>query len=178
MFYGSSSGYLDSHYLLYPSQRDYRPCHSTEVSLLKLTKCILLDLDGGDVSVDLSIAFNTVEPKTLFLRFQSLYGISGTVVSLFQSHLTGKTETVNGHSSEPANVSFGAPQGSVLGSVLFILYSAPLPSLTETPSSPSSICRRHTAVSILYSCSDTRQSWPCRHASVTRRPGSHKTNRN
>ena len=42
--------------------------------------------------------------------------------------------TVNDQNSRPADVSFGVPQISVLGPILFILYSAPLSSLTETHS--------------------------------------------
>ena len=59
---------------------------------------------------------------------QSLLGISGTILYCPESYLIGKTKTVNvhGRSSEPAGVFFGVPQGSVLGSILSILYSAPL----------------------------------------------------
>ena len=42
--------------------------------------------------------------------------------------------TVNGRSSRPAGVFFSVPQGSVLGPIIFILYSAPLFSLIETHS--------------------------------------------
>ena len=72
----------------------------------------------------------------LLHRLQSLYGISGTVLSWLEPYLTGRTQTVtvNDRSSRPAGVSFGVPQGTVVGPILFILYSAPLSSLTETHS--------------------------------------------
>ena len=72
----------------------------------------------------------------LFHRHQFLYGISGIVLWWFDSYLTGRTQTVtvSGLSSRPAEISFGVQQGSVLGPIFFILYSAPLSSLIETHS--------------------------------------------
>ena len=58
---------------LCPSQSAYRPCHSTETALPKMTNDILFALDGSDVSVlfllDLSSAFDTIDtmfPSTDF----------------------------------------------------------------------------------------------------------------
>ena len=67
---------------------------------------------------------------------QSVYGYSGTVLSWLKSYLTGRTQTVTvkDRGSRPSDVSFGVPQGSVLGPILFILYSAHLSSLIETQS--------------------------------------------
>jgi len=72
----------------------------------------------------------------LFHRHQFLYGISGIVLWWFDSYLTGRTQTVtvSGLSSRPADISFSVQQGSVLGPIFFILYSAPLSSLIETHS--------------------------------------------
>ena len=81
----------------------------------------------------LSILF---DHNTLLHRLQSVCSISGTVLSWFESYPTGRTQTVtvNDQSSRPADVFFGVPQGSLLGPILFILYSALLSSLFETHS--------------------------------------------
>ena len=79
--------YLNSHDLLCPSQSAYRPCHSTETALLKITNDILRALDGGDVVVftllELSSAFDTIDHYILLHRLRSRYGISGTVFFFF-----------------------------------------------------------------------------------------------
>ena len=106
------------------------------MALLKMNN-ILLALNSGDVSVltflDLSSVFHTIDHHLLFHRLQSLSGISGIVLLWLESYLTGRTQTVtvNGQNSRPAGVFFGVLQGSVLGHILFILYSAPLCFLTE-----------------------------------------------
>ena len=58
----------------------------------------LRDLDDGDVAVltllDLSSAFDTIDHYILLHRLQSLYGVSGTLLSWLESYLTGRTQTV------------------------------------------------------------------------------------
>ena len=51
----------------------------------------------------------------------------------FSSYLTNRTKSVSIHcyTSEPAPISFGVPQGSVLGPVLFVLYTASLSTVIE-----------------------------------------------
>jgi hypothetical protein len=129
--------YLNGHGLLSPNQSAYRPSHSTETALLKVTNDLLVALDNGDVSVlallDLSAAFDTVDHEILLKTLKFHFGISGAVLSWIQSYLSNRTQVVsiNDCTSDPVDLVFGVPQGSVLGPVLFVMYTKPLLTLID-----------------------------------------------
>ena len=170
--------YLTEHKLISPSQSAYRPHHSTETVLLKITNDILLALDSGNVSLltffDLSAAFDTIDHCILLDRLQHMYGISGTALSWFSSYLTNRTQSViiNDHISQVSSLSYGVPQGSVLGPILFILYTKPLSDLIQCHSIKSQAFADDTqlhvsvppsniqsAISSLETCLSDIQTW-------------------
>ena len=75
--------------------------------------------------LDLSAAFDTLDHSILLKRLETTYGVRGTVLDWFVCYLSGRSQTVIVDGVVPASRHFvyGVPQGSVLGPVLFTLYS-------------------------------------------------------
>ena len=84
--------------------------------------------------LDLSSAFDTIDHSILLHRLQMWFGVRGQALSWFKSYLSNRKFTVriDSHQSSPSNVPFGVPQGSVLGPLLFTLYTTPLSSLISS----------------------------------------------
>jgi hypothetical protein len=129
--------YLTASKLLPELQSAYRPRHSTETAVLKVLMDILRAVDAGDLAaltlLDLSAAFDTVDHRTLLRRLDISYGIRGWVLMWFTSYLGERRQFVRcgASKSDIKPVNFGVPQGSVLGPILFLLYTADLLRLIE-----------------------------------------------
>jgi hypothetical protein len=83
--------------------------------------------------LDLSAAFDTVDHGILLRRLTLSYGLTGSAHSWFWSYLNGRTQHVRlgSTTSSITRLICGVPQGSVLGPILFVLYTADLLRLIE-----------------------------------------------
>ena len=93
-------------------------------------------LDNGSgvflVLLEFSAAFDTLDHDILLDRLDSL-GVSGAVLQRMNSYLRGRSQTVvfDGVKSEPQDLQYGIPRGSILGPILFTIYTIPIGAIAQ-----------------------------------------------
>ena len=98
--------------------------------MLRTVNDILSALDNDNISVllllDLSAAFDTIDYQILLSRLNSVLGIQSTALQWFHSYLSDRYQSTSvNNSSSSSQLMYGVPQGSVLGTILFALYTTP-----------------------------------------------------
>ena len=91
-----------------------------------MTNDILRTIDRRqDVVLDLSAVIDHV---ILVERLESYFGFSKLTLNWFRSYLENRRQSIiiGDQVSTPRALRYGAPQGSILGPLLFTLYIAPL----------------------------------------------------
>jgi hypothetical protein len=75
------------------------------------------------IFIDLKKEFDTVDHTILLHKLQH-YGIRGVINNWFKSYLTDRIQTIQieENISSKEIIRFGVPKGSVLGSLLFLIY--------------------------------------------------------
>jgi hypothetical protein len=129
--------YLSENGLGEPLQSAYRKQHSTETALLRIHHDILEAMSGQKaclmVLLDLSAAFDTVDHRELLRTLEDL-GIRGSALNWLESYLTERHQKVciGSKSSAACRLQCGVPQGSVLGPILFTIYTSSLGQLLRS----------------------------------------------
>ena len=126
------TSHINNNKLDNPHQSAYKPGHSTETALLSIKNEVHLSLARGEptalVLLDLSAVFDTIDHNILLGYLKSWFGLGGTVLRWFASYLRNRCQAIKIGStlSELSSLIYGVPQGSVLGPLLFSLYTTPL----------------------------------------------------
>ena len=126
--------FLESSEQIYKSQYGFRTAHSCENAISELVSEIIKGKQDGmytlAVFLDLSKAFDSLE-HTVLLNKMYKYGIRGVAYDWFESYLTGRqmrvkckvTSTGRTEYSEYMDVTYGTPQGSCLGPLIFLIFT-------------------------------------------------------
>ena len=117
--------FLNENKLIYPKQSGFRSTNSVLSCLLKCTNDWYLEIDKGnftsDTFIDLKKALDTVSHEILLKIY--LYGIKDKELCWVRSYLSHRKQCCNvgGQISSFEDITYGVPQGSCSGLLLFLI---------------------------------------------------------
>ena len=128
--------YLDKNGLLHPNHHGCRHDHSTATALIQMYDQWTEEVDQGNMvgvmMIDLSAAFDMVDHPLLLQKLQ-LFGLEDAALNWVSSYISGRSQSVivDGCLSPPLDIKCGVPQGSILGPLLYIIFTNDIPDLVH-----------------------------------------------
>ena len=127
LIHSQMDSFLENNNLLTKAQNGFRSKNSTIQTIFDYLSDLMNiynnNLDTIAVYIDFKKAFDTVNHKILLDKLKT-FNFDVNSCQLIESYLTNRTQTtfINGCSSEEGQVTYGVPQGSVLGPKLFLMF--------------------------------------------------------
>lgn len=137
LIYDQMNMFISDNGLLTDKQSGFRSGLSCVSSLVKVSEDIRSRLDENRmvflVLLDHSKAFDSVDHSVLLTKLGRMFHFSSSSIRLLGSYLQNRCQSVffKGEISDIGTVSRGVPQGSILGPLLYTLYSNDLPDFLE-----------------------------------------------
>jgi hypothetical protein len=120
--------FMEKHDIISKYQYGFQQSKGTKFALEKLSETVKNAMERRMsvvlLFVDLKKAFDTVDHKILLSKLYNI-GIRGAIYEWFSSYLKERSIRIKiryNYVSEPAFISTGVPQGSILGPLLFLIY--------------------------------------------------------
>lgn len=127
ILYNRLNAYLTDKNFLIDQQYGFRPKSSTLTAAVDLVTKIKTHIDQKNfalgIFIDLKKAFDTVSHQKLLQKLNNI-GITGTAHDMFTSYLSNRKQVVKivNFTSSIKNVTYGIPQGSIIGPLMFLIY--------------------------------------------------------
>lgn len=118
--------------ILPETQSGFRPGYSCSTALASIADDIMGELDnkkcGVLILLDYSKAFDTINHQILLAILHHI-GLDTTAIALFKDYLTDRSQKVSlaGETSAYCNITRGIAQGSILGPLLYTIYTSNFP---------------------------------------------------
>ena len=135
------TSYMDNNQLFHPNHHAYRSFHSTTTAMLSMqdawVEAAERGLQIGVIMIDMSAAFDVVDVPLLLKKCDILNFNKETLLWL-KSYLTHRKQTVyiGGHFSSIVTLEAGVPQGSILGPLLYTVYTLDFPEVVHQENCP------------------------------------------
>lgn len=140
LIYSRFMNFLEGHSIITDKQNGFRKKKSTIRAIYQAVSTVLTSLNKKNVTMamcmDLSKAFDSVNHDTLSKKLENC-GIRGNALLLIKSYLKNRTQQVVENDSygrtifsDKVLVTKGVPQGSILGPLLYIIYTNELADIT------------------------------------------------
>ena len=136
--------YMCKNELLNRNYHAFRATHNTSTAMIQMMDDWVAALEAGEMAgvclLDMSAAFDVVNHQIL-LEKMKLYGFDENTITWLRSYLTNRRQcvSINGSLSKFLPVLSGVPQGSILGPLLYTIYTNDLPEVIDK-NNQNSIC--------------------------------------
>ena len=133
--------YMDKNELFHPNHHGFRSLHSTTTAMIQMYDTWVEAVSRGEMAgvamIDQSAAFDCVDHDILVAKLK-LYGFDEDALDWMTNYLSGRKQSchVESFTSPSLSVSAGVPQGSILGPLIYCIFTNDFPGTVHGPACP------------------------------------------